>query len=108
VHKRQARTPVLGDQRSRSAIAEGVCDEAMAVRVLPFQGNEQRARRSAARIGADAVDDRRRCTDQLAFGHMGYAVKFCGDQALLAPESTVYGILFLAVQGSAGKVLSIV
>ena len=51
----------IGTGDSHIAVAKCVGNKTMAVSLLAFQGNKQRARSSAARIGTDAVDHKQRC-----------------------------------------------
>jgi hypothetical protein len=54
--KRRVSRMIMPYQGCACAIAEGVGKKPMAVGLLAFQGNKERAGSGAARVGADPVD----------------------------------------------------
>src|SRR5690349_3178034 len=91
--QRRAAQTILCYQSSAGAVAECVGEKTMPVGLLALKGHKERARSGAARVGADAVNyQRRRSAPQFTSDFMGYTLKFCRDQRLFAPVSTVYGI----------------
>src|SRR6185312_17290531 len=89
--KRRANQTVLRelfffDQGRTSAVAERIGQKAMAVSLLAFQSNKQRAGSSAARVGTDAVNyERGRSATQFTTDFMRNTLQCRRDQVIAAP-----------------------